>query len=134
MRSWTITKAFYPMVLSLCKTCLIRFILFKNFICFVILLSLWFSALNFTFCITYTASCSVFGCLLFLNVYCMDKSCINHPYFLLSGSLTKTTANHTPNAFLFILIIYSASFTSSNFWNSLVVLKKRPKKFSPIKL
>ena len=83
-----------------------------------------FSDLNFNLRITSTASCSVFGYLLFLIVYLMEKSCINHTYFILSYPIIKTIFDHASNEFFFVLIVSSASFTSSSFLNYLVILTK----------
>ena len=121
------------MFLCLLKTC---FVLLSHspppvlLFFFVLLLPLLCSAFNITLRMTSTASCNIFGYLFFLIHYLMEKSCASSPYFLLSGLLIKTIVDHDSNVFFFILIILSASYTSSSFLNSLVVLIKLSKQIS----
>ena len=105
---------------------------FFLFLC--VTLSSLFSGLNFVLRITSTDSWSGLVYWLFLIVYWIEKSCINFPYFLLSGPLVETIVDHASNAFFLILIKSSESFTSSSFLNSLFFLTKLSKTFSPIQL
>ena len=105
------------MFMCLCKTRFIWFILLTTSIlfCFCVLLFLFlFSDLNFTLRLASTSLRDVFRYWLFSIMYWMERSCINSLYFLLSDPLTKTIFNHFSNLFFFVLIISSASSTSSN--------------------
>ena len=58
-----------------------------------------------------------------------DKSSISFPYFPFYDPFMKTIVDHGSNAFVFILIIFSASIISSIFPNLSVVLTKLFKRF-----